>query len=342
MTALGENLKKAEDLIQPRAEEEVAFEMPIGAIVKIAAEEAKEMARLRPLRVAIEYGAKPLAWAASQVNRGVQSLIGLFTKKRPPEVKDRRELERARLEKETKQLIDVWRSAFAEVDTKEGMLGVDRYRPIIKKFLALSIPEPSVDWENYVRLKAREWCEQHPWACFALTTAPSLLAVAGLGLLVLDLTVTWGMVTMVLGPGWAAGGTVAGVAIYKNLLKLTVAGQAINLHAIGAAAGVGGLAAALLKILDRLKMTELVKDATLKWLDLRIAEVKAHITVHLFSPLFTPWINQLAELKEADPEEADSDESRKACNRIEECTKVCHRIEAIATELANRDAGKRS
>jgi hypothetical protein len=134
------------------------------------------------------------------------------------------------------------------------------------------------------------------------------------------------MVTATLGPGWQVGGTLASVALYKNALLMSAGGSTLSLHAIGTAAGISGAGCLLLAILDRLKMTQLVSKTTLKWLELRIDQVEAHIKTDLSEPLFAPWIAKLAALRDAP---------------IDECRQAFDEIERLAAGLAESETSPR-
>ena len=288
---LDDELARARGLLPASADRVAVSELPIGKIVQIVAEESVKLRTSGRLLKWVGTSRTVFMRVSSGLKTGWSRLASLFTRKRPPELRDRKQVERERLREECAGLFTAWRSMCPADAVDGGLLSVARHQPLRAAFEAVDLPDPGKEWEGFVREEARGWAAAHPVRSLSMALAPDVLAVVGLGLMVLDLGVTGGLVTA----------------------KFMVAGRVMNLDVIAASAGLGASAGVILKVLDSMGLTQLVQRASLRWREVRKDEVAAHIDAHLFTPTFEPRRVRLDALKNA---------------RLDDCDRVCARLEA--------------
>lgn len=300
---LDAELSRARLTLKESADRVAVSELPVGKIVQIVAEESVRLRTSGALHRWVGTSRTAFYRASSGLRSAWSRLASLFGGKRPPELKDRTELERQRLGQEAARLFDAWRLAFPADAVEGGLLSVSRHQPVRAAFDAAELPEPGREWESFVREEARAWALAHPIKSRSMAIGPDILAGLGLGILVLDLGVTGGLLTA----------------------KFMVANRVMNLDVIATTAGLGASAGVILKVLDSLGLTNLVNQAGVRWRAVREADIEGHLARHFFDPTFEPRLLQLEALRAAPRAEGLA-----ACDRLESLATAPLRKEGVS------------
>jgi hypothetical protein len=277
ITELQHNLELANAAIQQKASWIAGSQFPVGRWMELVLEEARRHQN-RLIRVLT----KPGYWLRSGVRhivKGGKRFLDWLGGGEGQEIRQRDELEQERLREATESLLTGWRSQLPQEACEGGLLAQSRLGAIRASLADTSPPEPDTDWEGYVRQAVALWAEEHPWLCNHMPVLPDALALAGIGLVVADLTVT--------------GGVVAAT----KMASVIIGGKALGVFA---AAGAGSTAAGLLlEWANKWKLKNVLREANNRWLSQRSRELGSHLEQHLFQPVFQPWQDQLGQLKAA-------------------------------------------
>lgn len=213
----------------------------------------------------------PVSQAAGML-LSVRTLFKRFSKtERRTVLRDRRQLERRRLEEAVDVLLDEWRRDFS---TEADLFTTQRCREAARRLQEHEPPPVRDDWKEALRADVRDWSQRHPWYGSLVGTLSEMLVLLGGAALVLDLAVSGG--------------------IFGAVGQIGVAG----------AAGAGSLGAGtVLKMFEELKLKDILEKADAKWRAQRRDELEAHLREHLAEPLFRrKWRERIRALDEADPE----------------------------------------
>lgn len=166
------------------------------------------------------------------------------------------EAERKSLKRVAEELADKWRD---RLPAWVGALDSARCRQACDALATATLPSPKTNWEETLRQSAREWVEKNPAWAHTLPVVLDLTTVGGLGLFVLDIGTTGGLLGshVVLG-SLGAGGLVAGGA---------------------------GLAAMLLRLADKMHFQGVLEEADRAWREQRGREIADHLRQHLLPGL---------------------------------------------------------
>jgi energy-coupling factor transporter ATP-binding protein EcfA2 len=259
-------LETANQRIAEVSERIAGSQFPAGELVELVIDVVKE-SRPRWLRMVT----LPMARAAGML----LSLRGLFARFRKTErravLRDRRELERGRLEEAVDVLLAAWRR---DNPLESELFSAGRCREAARCLQAHEPPPVRDDWKEALRTDVRDWSQTHPWYGSLVGTLSEMLVLLGGAALVLDLAVSGGI--------------------------FGVAGQ----FGLAGAAGAGSLGAGtVLKMFEELKLKDILEKADAKWRAQRRDELEAHLREHLARPLFgQEWQERISALDEAEPE----------------------------------------
>lgn len=172
------------------------------------------------------------------------------------------DVERKSLQRVAEELVDRWR------DTWPNWVGAPDSSACRKAVLALAetpLGKPSIQWETQLRAAAKDWVEKNPTWAHTLPVVLDLTTVGGLGLFVLDISTTGGLLGshVVLG-SLGAGGLMAGGA---------------------------GLAAMLARMADNMHFKGVLEAADKSWREQRGREIKEHLREHLLNKLAGEKLN---------------------------------------------------
>ncbi|PTN36096.1 hypothetical protein [Desulfonatronum sp. SC1] len=263
--SLTQRLVVADRRIVEVSERIAGSQFPAGELVELIIDVVKES---RPgwLRMVT----LPVARAAGML----LSLRGLFARFRDTErravLRDRRELERRRLEEAVVVLLEAWRR---DNSSETTLFSAERCREATRHLQEHEPPPVRDDWKEALRADVRNWSRQHPWYGSLVGTLSEMLVLLGGAALVLDLAVSGG--------------------VFGAVGQLGVAG----------AAGAGSLGAGtVLKMFEELKLKDILEKADAKWRAQRRDELEAHLREYLAEPLFgRNWRKRIRALDEADP-----------------------------------------
>ncbi|WP_152555193.1 P-loop NTPase family protein [Desulfonatronum thiodismutans] len=263
---LRRRLETSDQRIIEVSERIAGSQFPAGELVELIIDVVKES---RPgwLRMIT----LPVSQAAGML-LSVRSLFKRFRKtERRAVLRDRRQLERRRLEEAVDVLLETWRRDFS---TEADLFSARRCREAARHFQEQEPPPVRDDWKEALRADVRDWSKQHPWYGSLVGTLSEMLVLLGGAALVLDLAVSGG--------------------IFGAVGQLGVAG----------AAGAGSLGVGtVLKMFEELKLKDILEKADAKWRAQRRDELEAHLREHLAKPLFAHgWQERISALDEADPE----------------------------------------
>ncbi len=264
--SLTKQLAVADQRIAEVSERIAGSQFPAGELVELIIDVVKES---RPgwLRIVTF----PMAQAAGML-LSVRKLFSRFRKTEGPAVlRDRRQLERRRLEEAVDVLLEAWRRDFS---TEADLFSAQNCREAARQFQEHEPPPVRDDWKEALRADVRDWSRQHPWYGSLVGTLSEMLVLLGGAALVLDLAVSGG--------------------VFGAVGQLGVAG----------AAGAGSLGAGtVLKMFEELKLKDILEKADAKWRAQRRDELEAHLREHLAQPLFgRNWRERIRALDEADPQ----------------------------------------
>ena len=168
----------------------------------------------------------------------------------------REDLERKSLGRVAQELLDTWRDRWPAWLEKPDSATCHRATAIL---LDSPLPAPAIDWEGQLRQSAREWVEKNPNWAYMLPVALDVTTVGGVGLFVLDLGTTGGLLT-----GHAVVGTMG---------------------ATGLVAGGAGLAAMLARMADKMHFRGVLEAADKSWREQRSREIATHLRRYLLPEL---------------------------------------------------------
>lgn len=273
VTRLRNRLKAAEESIEQEAHHIAGSHFPLGRMLDLIIETARA-ARPR----FINWATAPITFLANLGLQSARAMRGLVKKigsvrQSSQELVTREHLEYRRRTQSAEQLIDRWRSLFA--DEAGGLLTGERYRAALAGLEKEALPVPGHDWDEFVRAQVREWAQAHPWRSMVIGTLNDLLILIGGSTVVIDYFVTGGMGALGLA-AWVGGGSV--------------------------------LAGALLKLIEELGLWSQFRLADEEWQKIRKIELAGHLRECLAESLFMKtWQDELAAIEQAPLDEARQD-----------------------------------
>ena len=227
-------------------------EFPIGRTLEVLMEEARA-GQNQVFRWIIYPFTRVSAWMQGGFQVLTEAIRLAFSKpKAGGELVNLEDAERKSLERVSEELVDRWRDKWpAWVGTLDGAT----CRKACDGLKNAKLGRPEIEWETKLRESARLWVEQNPAWAHSLPVALDLTAVGGLGLFVLDVTTTGGL----LGSHVVLG----------------------TLGAGGLAAGGAGLAAMLFSMAEKMHFKNVLEVADRAWREQRGREVADHLRTHL-------------------------------------------------------------
>lgn len=289
ITELKERIKQAEMATEDVAQRIAGSEFPISRMMELVITEARQGQGWLMKSVTF-----PFKWVRGMVGGVVQSgknLVSMFRGLNTlnEEIVTRSQLEHRRLGEGVEHLINKWRGDFRTVDPH--FLEQNRVAPLRDAFRQVPAPEPADAWENHVRKEVRVWAKEHPWLCDMLPSVGDVLTVLGGTVLMVDLFTTGGLFGshVVLGSIGVAGAAAAG----------------------GAAAGV------FLNWVQKWQLGRVMEEADRQWRTQRTQELRQHLKLHFFRPVFHPWFHLLEML-----ERAPVGDCARACDELDELIKT--------------------
>lgn len=242
-------------------------EFPIGRFLQVLIDESQK--QQRPWLRYVTTPFRLVGSFATGLFRETKGLIDRLFEKNEPAIRDRRELEKEKMQEAVDRIAAEWRGRFPDEAREGGLLEQSRLNQFVDDATRNSVPDPSTEWENEIRDDVRKWGAEHPWMRDLLPTLSNMLQVAGLGLLVADISLTGGSI-----------GTIGALA----------------------AGGSGGLAfGELLKWINKLQLKAVVEEADVRWSAQRARECEEHLRKRLHEPVFAEWTAKLSLLEAFDP-----------------------------------------
>jgi energy-coupling factor transporter ATP-binding protein EcfA2 len=227
-------------------------EFPIGRTLEVLMEEARA-GQNQVFRWITYPFSRISAWMQGGFQMVTEAIRSAIRKPTPGgELVRLEDAERKSLKRVAEELVDKWRDRWP---AWVGSLDSGQCRKACDTLGAVALASPQTNWEEALRLSARDWVEKHPTWAHTLPVVLDLTTVGGLGLFVLDISTTGGLLGshVVLG-SLGAGGLVAGGA---------------------------GLAAMLARMADNMHFKSVLEDADRAWREQRGREIAEHLRQHL-------------------------------------------------------------
>lgn len=264
---LDQNLKAAEELLRPAAVAIVKDLFPDLPLLQFFRDEAERRRNssttilTRPLR----WLGRGIGYLVGHIRSGFERVLDAFRSSTAGDVREREEIERARLRTQVDSLIQRWRSTFPEECKPNGLLCAAVCARVAAAMAGDDLPSVGLDWEKSMRAEARSWAEEHPTLCYWLPLAGDLARIAGV------LTAVGVMFVPVAAPVLVAAG----------------------------GAGGGLIAGEILEYAKSWKMEGAVAVSRQVWFEQRSAEFEAYLRTNIFEELFRPWLEQRQRLRKA-------------------------------------------
>jgi len=258
-----ENIGKLQNIVNQSAQTMAQNIFPVGRMLELLQEESRKATfwLLRPVASALGLFDRQL----SRFVNGIKNLADRLEKpsRENPEIKELSEAEKPHLERLIEEVIAEIRQTFPEEAGEGGMFSAKNCQEARKLLLQSPVPAPMDHWEQSVREEIQRWIKENRWRAHALTTLGPLLRVGGIGLIVLDLATTGGVLGTTIGPlTGAAGGSLVFSWFMKN------------------------------------QMEWIAKKTQESWVAQRSQEIAQHIETYFLTPLVERWKQTLKELHE--------------------------------------------
>lgn len=227
-------------------------EFPIGRTLEVLMEEARA-GQNQVFRWITYPFSRISAWMQGGFQMVTEAIRSAIRKPTPGgELVRLEDAERKSLKRVAEELVDKWRDRWP---AWVGSLDSGQCRKACDTLGSVALASPQTNWEDALRLSARAWVEKHPTWAHTLPVVLDLTTVGGLGLFVLDISTTGGLLGshVVLG-SLGAGGLMAGGA---------------------------GLAAMLARMADNMHFKGVLEDADRSWREQRGREIADHLRKHL-------------------------------------------------------------
>ncbi len=231
-------------------------EFPIGRMLEVLMEESRA-GQNQVFRWITYPFSRISSWLQGGFKSVTEAIRSAISKPGPgSEVIRMEEAERKSLKRVAEELSDKWRD---RLPVWVGTLDSARCRQACDALGNATLASPKTNWEETLRRSAREWVEKNPAWAHTLPVVLDLTTVGGLGLLVLDIGTTGGLLGshVVLG-SLGTGGLVAGGA---------------------------GLAAMVVRMADNMHFRGVLEDADRAWREQRGHEIADHLRQHLLPGL---------------------------------------------------------
>ena len=258
-----ENIGKLQNIVNQSAQTMAQNIFPVGRMLELLQEESRKATfwLLRPVASALGLFDRQLSGFVN----GIKNLADRLKKpsRENPEIKELSEAEKPHLERLIEEVIAEIRQTFPEEAGEGGMFSAKNCQEARKLLLQSPVPAPMDHWEQSVREEIQRWIKENRWRAHALTTLGPLLRVGGIGLIVLDLATTGGVLGTTIGPlTGAAGGSLVFSWFMKN------------------------------------QMEWIAKKTQESWVAQRSQEIAQHIETYFLTPLVERWKQTLKELHE--------------------------------------------
>lgn len=258
-----ENIAKLRTIVNESAQIMAQNIFPVGRMLELLQEESRRATSWWLWPVTASLGL--LDRQISAFTKGIKDLANrvAMRSQENSEVKELSEAEKPHLERLIEQVIAEIRQTFPEEAGEGGMFSAKNCQEARKLVLQSPVPAPMDHWEQSVREEIQRWIKENRWRAHALTTLGPLLRVGGIGLIVLDLGTTGGVLGTTIGPlTGAAGGSLVFSWFMKN------------------------------------QMERIAKKTRESWGAQRSQEVAQHIETYFLAPLVERWKQTLKELDE--------------------------------------------
>lgn len=246
------NLRQIEEDIEAACRSVVEDQLPASRFLRLMNKMLVEK-QFRPIRAAVD--------GFTAVKANLTKRVGWLSKSDDSDqtMHNREELEKARLEQITKEVVEnKWPGKFPQEYRIGGMLDCGRTAYLRDQFRKVALPEPSNDWEEGMQDAIQSWIRAHPRRAMVMANMPVVSNAVALGAVAADLVVTGGVVGSL---GAIAGG--------------------------GVAAGVGNW---FLNKLLKEDLAIVADEAAAQWSKQRSVELAVHMQRWFAQRLFEQWI----------------------------------------------------